>query len=161
MCPTNDPYDHTFSAHWDDASSGGESIVLRPSSLAKDHGHRTKDTPQQGSRYLLPCAVLGLGGLYEYVLIDLEMARRWLLAGKCTSHVTHPLLKAALDRVLGLFTPPGQPGPLPVLGSHDEALLWQVEGYELLAQQSRGDSRRIHDLLRQERYTLGVLRRLA
>jgi hypothetical protein len=142
-----EPYDHTFGGQW----LGAQEPSAPPPRYPTVHG----------TRYLLPAAVLGLGGLYEYVLIDLEMARRWLLAGPCTSHVTHPLLKAALDRVLGLFTPPGQPGPLPVLGYHDEALLWQVEGYELLAQQSRGDSRRIHDLLRQERYTLGVLRRLA
>lgn len=117
--------------------------------------------PSHGTRYLLPAAVLGLGGLYEYVLIDLEMARRWLLAGPCTSYVTHPQLKGELDRVVGMFTPPGQGGALPTLGYHDDALLWQVEGFELLAWQARGNSKRLRALVEAGRWTLGLLRRLA
>ena len=36
----------------------------------------------QGNRYLLPCHLLHHGGLYEYVLLDVEQARRWLLVGR-------------------------------------------------------------------------------
>jgi hypothetical protein len=117
--------------------------------------------PEHGTRYLLPCPVLGLGGYYEYVLIDLTQARRWLLAGPCTSFVTHPLLKRALDGIIGFFTPPGHAGPLPMLGYHDDALVWQVEDYELLHLQTRGDSARIRKTVEAGAYTLGMLRRLA
>jgi hypothetical protein len=40
-------------------------------------------------------------------------------------------------------------------------LLFQVEGYELLHLQTRGDSRRLRDLVEQGAYTLGFLRHLA
>jgi hypothetical protein len=116
---------------------------------------------EHGARYLLPCPVLGLGGLYEYLLVDEEAARRWLLAGPCVSYLTHPLLKAELDRVLGLFTPWPRRSTLPLLDYHDECLLFRVEGYELLHLQTRGDSRRLRELVEQGAYTMGFLRRLA
>jgi hypothetical protein len=116
---------------------------------------------QPGKRYVLPCPVLGLGGLYEYVLVDAAAARRWLLAGPCVSYLTHPLLKAEFDRVMGFFTPWPRRGALPRLDYHDDALLFQVEGYELLHLQTRGDSRRLRELVEQGAYTLGFLRHLA
>jgi hypothetical protein len=114
-----------------------------------------------GKRYLLPTTLLHHGGLYEYVLVDVEQARRWLLAGPCTSFLGHPFLHEALERVIGFVTPPPQRGPLPVLDYHDDALCFVVEGYETLPDLKRGDSRRVRELVDAEHYTLGLLRRLA
>ena len=127
--------------------------VVRPSPSPSAAAH--------GIRYLLPCTMLGDGGLWEYVLIDPVQARRWLEAGPCVSYVTHPLLRLALERVLGVETPLPVRGPWPPLGYEDDALIWSVEHYETLPQQLAGCSRRLRQLLDEERYTLGLLRKLA
>lgn len=115
-----------------------------------------------GQRYLLPCHYLAHGGLYEYVLIDVAQARAWLLQpGPTVSYVTHPMLREALELVIGFLTPPPQRGPLPALGYHDDALVFQVEGYETLPDLKRGDSRQVRQLVEDEHFTLGLLRRLA
>ena len=115
----------------------------------------------QGTRYLLPCTLLGMGGLYEYVLIDAVGARRWLEAGPVTSYLTHPLLRLALDRVVGVETPTPRRGPWPVIGYQDDALCFVVERYETLPQQLAGCSTLLRQLLEEERFSLGLLRRLA
>ena len=66
-------------------------------------------TPQ-GQRYLLPCHLLHHGGLWEYVLVSVEQARRWLLAGPCQSFVSHHMLREALERILGCLTRPRRRG---------------------------------------------------
>jgi hypothetical protein len=117
--------------------------------------------PTPGARYLLPCPLLGTGGLYEYVLVDAAQARQWLLSGPCVSYVTHPLLRLALERLVGIVTPLPTREPWPVLGYHDDALVFQVEGYETLPQHLRGSSQRLRTLLEEGRWTLGLLRKLA
>lgn len=114
-----------------------------------------------GRRYLLPCPLLGTGGVFDYELIDAAQARQWLLAGPCRSWLTHPLLRWALETLVEIVTPWPCRAPWPVLGYHDAALLFQVEGYETLPQQLRGSSQRITRLIEEERWTLGLLRRLA
>ena len=114
-----------------------------------------------GRRYVLPCHLLFYGGLYEYVLVDVDQARHWLLAGPCQSFLTHPFLHEAFERVIGSLTPPPERGPLPALGYHDDALVFQLEGYETLPDLKRGDSRQVRALVEEQRYTIGLLRRLA
>ena len=114
-----------------------------------------------GQRYLLPCHLLHHGGIYEYVLIDVEQARRWLLAGPSRSWLTHPFLHQAFEDVMGFYTPPAEKGPLPVLGYHDDALVFQLDGYETLPDLKRGDSRQVRQLVDEQRWTMGLLRRLA
>ena len=114
-----------------------------------------------GQRYLLPCHLLHHGGLYEYVLIDVHQARRWVMSGPLMSFLTHPFLHQAFEDVMGFLTPPPQRGPLPVLGYHDDALCFLVEGFETLPDLRRGDSRKVRQLVAAERWTLGLLRRLA
>lgn len=114
-----------------------------------------------GQRYVLPCHLLHHGGLYEYVLIDVAQARHWLLAGPCTSYLTHPFLHAAFETIIGFLTPPGTKKPLPALGYHDDALIFVVDGYETLPDHRRGDSRKVRQLVEEQRYTIGLLRRLA
>ena len=114
-----------------------------------------------GKRYLLPTTLLHHGGLYEYVLIDVEQARRWLLAGPAQSWLTHPFLHRAFEDLIGFLTPPPCRGRLPVLDYHDDALVFSLEGYETLPDLKRGDSRRVRQLVGAEQYTLGLLRRLA
>lgn len=114
-----------------------------------------------GQRYLLPCTLLHHGGRYEYVLIDVAQARQWLLAGPCVSYLTHPMLHAAFQCLVGFATPPPQRGPLPQLGYHDDALCFIVQGYETLPDLRRGDSRRVQALVEGDLWTMGLLRRLA
>lgn len=114
----------------------------------------------KGERYVLPTTLLHHGGLYEYVLIDLAQARRWLEAGPWRSWLTHPMLHEAFERLFGALPPPAK-GPLPQLGYHDDALCFLVEGYETLPDLRRGDSHAITRLVEKERFTLGLLRRLA
>ena len=115
----------------------------------------------QGRRYLLPCTYLDYGGLYEYVLVDVPKARQWLLAGPVQGHISHPMLFHALLKIIGFMLPPPQRGPLPALGYQDDALCFIVEGYETLPDLRRGDSKAIRRLVEEERFTLGLLRRLA
>lgn len=117
--------------------------------------------PPPGCRYLLPTTLLSHGGIYEYVLIDVAQARQWLLAGPCQSFVTHPMLHAALQTIIGFCLPPRRYGPLPHLGSHDDALCFVVAGYETLPDLRRGDSRQVQALVEGDLWTLGLLRRLA
>lgn len=114
-----------------------------------------------GTRYLLPVTLLRDGGLWEYVLIDPYQARLWLESGPLVSHLSHPLLRLALERVVGMETPLPVRGPLPRLGYHDDALIWSVEQYETLPQQLTGCSTLLRQLLEEDRYSLGLLRRLA
>lgn len=114
-----------------------------------------------GSRYVLPTTLLHHGGLYEYVLIDVDQARRWLLAGPAVSFLTHPFLHEAFERLIGCVTPPPAKGRLPVLGYHDDALVFMVESYETLPDLKRGDSHAITRLVEEEHFTLGLFRRLA
>jgi hypothetical protein len=102
---------------------------------------------------------MGLGGLYEYVLIDTPQATRWLAAGVYVSCVTHPFLAGAIEELTGRVLPPPQ-RRLPLLGYADDALIFQVEGYETLERQITGDIRRIRVLVDEERFTFGLLRRL-
>ena len=126
------------------------------------HGAGMPDTDAaRGNRYILPCHLLHYGGLYEYVLIDVQQARLWLLAGPAISYLTHPFMHAAFEYLMGLLTPPGTKKPLPALGYHDDALVFQLEGYETLPDLKRGDSRQVKQLVEEERYTLGLLRRLS
>ena len=117
--------------------------------------------PVQGRRYLLPCPVLFYGGLYEYVLIDVHAARRWMLAGPVQSHISHPFLHAAFEWLMGFFTPPAERGPLPALSYHDDALCFVVDGYDTLHDLRRGDSKQVQELVEEERYSMGLLRRLS
>ena len=114
-----------------------------------------------GQRYLFPCPILGLGGLYEYCLIDAAHAARWLTSAAYVSYLTHPLLRRALEHLTGAETPRGHRPPWPLIGYHDDCLLFQVEQYETLPQQLAGCSTLLQQLLDEERYTLGLLRRLA
>ena len=114
-----------------------------------------------GQRYLLPTTLLHHGGLYEYVLIDVQQARHWLLAGPCVSFLTHPFLHAEFEQLIGFLTPPGAKGPIPALGYNDDALVFQLAGYETLPDLKRGDSRRVRELVDAECYSLGLLRRLS
>ena len=114
-----------------------------------------------GRRYLMPCSFLFYGGLYEYCLVDLAQARTWLLAGPAQSFLSHPLLHEAFERLMGFFTPRAQRGPLPALSYHDDCLCFVVEHYETLPDLKRGDSQQITRLIDEQRYTLGLLRRLA
>ena len=123
--------------------------------------HPARYPTPHGQRFLLPTTLLHHGGLYEYVLIDLAQARFWLLAGPCVSFLTHPFLHAAFEQLIGFLTPPGAKGPLPSLGYHDDALVFQLEGYETLPDLKRGDSRKVRELVEREQYTIGLLRRLA
>lgn len=123
--------------------------------------HPARSPQAAGERYVLPCPLLGLGGLYEYVLVDAAQACQWLLAGPCRSWMTHPLLRRALEQLVGVASPWPCHDPWPVLGYHDDALIFQVEGYETLPQQLRGSSQRVTRLLKEGRWTLGLLRRLA
>lgn len=147
-------YDHLFGGHWLDAPGP-------PSARHQEQDEPARYPAPPGERYLLPCPLFSVGGLYEYVLVDVEQARRWLLAGPCRSWLTHPLLRRALERLVGLVTPWPCREPWPVIGYHDDCLLFQVEGYETLPQQLRGSSARITRMLEEERWTLGLLRRLA
>lgn len=117
--------------------------------------------PGEGQRYLLPCHLLHHGGLYEYVLIDVAQARRWMLAGPCRSFLSHPMLAAAFERLMGFLTPPPQKGRLPVLDYHDDAMIFVVEGYETLPDLRRGDSHKVRELVDRDQYTIGLLKRLA
>ena len=65
------------------------------------------------------------------------------------------------EELIGFLTPPGAKGPIPALEYNDDALVFQLAGYETLPDLKRGDSRRVRDLLEREQYTLGLLRRLA
>jgi hypothetical protein len=131
--------------------------VLRAAASMLPH-----DSPNPlGRRYLLPCTFLEYGGLYEYVLVDLPQARQWLLAGPVQGHISHPFLFQALLHLIGFMIPPPQRGPLPSLGYHDEALVFQLEGYETLPDLRRGDSQAIRRLVEEDRFTMGLLRRLA
>ena len=114
-----------------------------------------------GNRYLLPCHLLSRGGLYEYVLIDVAQARRWIMSGPLVSYLTHPFLHEAFERLMGFFTPPAERGPLPALSYNDDALVFQLQGYETLPDLKRGDSRRVRELVEAEKFSLGLLRRLA
>lgn len=114
-----------------------------------------------GTRYILPCHLLHYGGLYEYVLVDVAQARFWLLAGPCVNYLTHPFLHAAFEDLMGFLTPPGTKKPLPALGYHDDALVFQLEGYEMLPDLKRGDSRQVRQLVDDGHFTLGLLRRLS
>lgn len=114
-----------------------------------------------GERYVLPTTLLHHGGLYEYCLVDVEQARRWLLAGPSRSWLTHPMLHEAFERLMGFLTPPPCHGALPQLGYHDDALVFIVEGYETLPDLRRGNSRLVQALVDEERFSLGLLRRLA
>ena len=116
---------------------------------------------QHGTRYVLPCHLLSYGGLYEYVLIDVAQARHWLLAGPAQSFLTHPFLHRAFEDLMGFLTPPPQRGRLPALGYHDDALVFQLEGYETLPDLKRGDSRKVRQVVEAGHFTLGLLRRLA
>lgn len=128
--------------------------------------HEPSTIPQRypetyGQRYLLPCPILGLGGLYEYCLIDAREARRWLESGPYRSFVTHPLLRLALERLCAVETSLPVRLPWPVLGYHDDALVFQVSNYETLPQQLTGCSTLLRQMIDQGAYTLGLLRRLA
>jgi hypothetical protein len=114
----------------------------------------------QGTRYVLPCHLLGHGGLYEYCLIETEQARRWLTSDVYVSCVTHPFVAAALQELTGVVLPPAQ-RTLPLLGYADDALIFQVEGYETLERQLTGHSARIARLVEKGAYSFGLLRRLA
>jgi hypothetical protein len=114
----------------------------------------------QGTRYLLPCPLLGHGGLYDYVLIDTPHAARWLTQERYVSCLTHPLLAATLEELTGLRLPPPQ-RTLPRLGTADEALIFTLEGYETLERQLTGNSARVAALVAQGAYRFGFLRRLA
>lgn len=114
-----------------------------------------------GKRYVLPCHYLTHGGIYEYVLVDAAQARRWLLAGPCGSYLTHPFLHRAFEDLIGFLTPPPQRGPLPQLGYHDDALVFVIEQYETLPDLRRGDSKAIKRLVEEQRFSLGLLRRLS
>ena len=114
-----------------------------------------------GQRYLLPTTLLHHGGLYEYVLIDVQQARHWLLAGPCRSYLTHPMLYEVFEFLMGFATPCPTRGPLPPLGYHDDALCFLVEGYATLPDLKRGDSRRVRAMVDEECYSLGLLRRLS
>ena len=81
--------------------------------------------------------------------------------GPCRSFLTHPFLNRAFEDVIGLYPPPPCRGRLPVLDYHDDALIFVLEGYETLPDLKRGDSRRVRELVAEERYTMGLLRRLA
>jgi hypothetical protein len=167
ISPTLEPrctasgYDHTFRGHWISADSDPQ--VRRVQALADDIIAAPEpyyETPP-ARRYLLPCHLLFYGGLYEYVLIDVPAARRWLLAGPCMSFLTHPMLHAAFQDLIGFLTPPPERGPLPALGFHDDALCFIVQGYETLPDLRRGDSKAIRRLVEEQRWTMGLLRRLA
>ncbi|HSF31910.1 MAG TPA: hypothetical protein VLK82_15710 [Candidatus Tectomicrobia bacterium] len=132
-------------------------MISRP----ETNPHPARYPKAPGERFLLPCPLLGAGGLYEYVLIDAAQACRWLLAGPARSYLTHPLLRRALEQLVGIMTPWPCRDPWPVLGFHDDAMVFQVQGYETLPQQLRGSSQRITRLLEEEQWTLGLLRRLA
>jgi hypothetical protein len=110
---------------------------------------------------VLPCTLLVYGGTYEYFLVDIHAARRWLLAGPCQSWLTHPMMHAAFQDLIGFGTPPPERGPLPALSSTDDALVFQLEGYETLPDLRRGNSKTIKRLVEEDRWTMGLLRRLA
>jgi hypothetical protein len=113
-----------------------------------------------GTRYVLPCHLLGHGGLYEYVLIDTPGAARWLMADVYVSCVTHPFLAAALEHLTGVVLPPPC-RTLPLLGYTDDALVFTVDGYETLERQMAGDTARVARMVAQGAYSFGLLRRLA
>jgi hypothetical protein len=71
------------------------------------------------------------------------------------------MLHEAFERLMGFLTPPPCRGPLPQLGYHDDALVFIVEGYETLPDLRRGNSRLVQALVDEERFSLGLLRRLA
>ena len=155
---------------WDTAPDrevpGSGSLVPGCEPRTTNQRPETSDDPAryphpQGTRYILPCHLLHYGGLYEYLLIDVAQARLWLLAGPATSYLTHPFLHAAFEGLIGFLTPPGVKKPLPALGYHDDALCFIVEGYETLPDLKRGDSRTVRQLVEEERYTFGLLRRLS
>ena len=114
-----------------------------------------------GTRYLLPCPVLFFGGLYEYVLVDVPYARGWMLRGPVTSFLANPFLHKGFEWLMGFFTPRAQKGPLPQLSYHDEALIFSLDGYEMLPSLASGDSKKVQLAVEEERYTIGLLRRLA
>jgi hypothetical protein len=114
----------------------------------------------RGTRYVVPCHLLGHGGLYEYVLIDTPQATRWLAADPYENCVTHPMLAQALEDLTGVVLPAPH-RKLPLLGYHDDALVFQLEGYDTLQQQWAGDTARVARMVAQGAYSFGLLRRLA
>lgn len=114
-----------------------------------------------GTRYLLPCTVLGLGGLYEWCLVDVALARRWVTSGPYLNHISHPFLQEACETLLEVQLRPPERGMMPALGYHDDALVFSVAGYEAPWALWRGDRAQVQAAFALDLVTLGVLRRLA
>lgn len=120
----------------------------------------------EGTRYILPCAALHRGGLYEYVLVEAAQARTWAKSGPYVSYVTHPEWAWMLEQILSPlhgFTIPHVPQgtELPVMDYADSALVFVPDGGDIPG--VRWDRDRTHSatIVARELFTLGLLTRLS
>jgi hypothetical protein len=74
--------------------------------------------------------------------------------------VTHPFLSDAIEELTGVLLPLPR-RTLPLLGYADDAMIFQLEGYETLQQQWAGDTARIVRIVAAGAYSFGLLRRIA
>lgn len=137
-----------------------------PPSCSQDDRPQSQYTPSPyasgpGAHYLLPCPILGLGGLYEWCLVSVEQARRWVTSAPYVNYLTHPFLRQACEALLDVSLVVPTWGSLPTMGYHDDVLVFSVAGYDVPWALWRGDLKQVRQALDEGAWTLGFLKRLA